>query len=173
MALGFSPLNTKVEGGEIMSDFEIISVVIMIASWRCASNLWFEPSAVFAKRKLGNPRFPTFCFESDQVWSRYQEQEEKVKAKPPSSAAGRRPSITEGESLPQASSLPAVIIARSLLTVNVDITLFSVVSIPLFIAHCVSLSQLFRWASANFAVLNFCLSAIYPKKGQSLYREAE
>ena len=28
MALGFSPLNTKVEGG----DFEIISVVIMIAS---------------------------------------------------------------------------------------------------------------------------------------------
>ena len=32
MALGFSPLNTKVEGGEIMSDFEIVSVVIMIAS---------------------------------------------------------------------------------------------------------------------------------------------
>ena len=32
MALGFSPLNTKVEGGEIMSDFEIISVVIMIIS---------------------------------------------------------------------------------------------------------------------------------------------
>ena len=32
MALGFSPLNTKVEGGEIMSDFEIISLVIMIAS---------------------------------------------------------------------------------------------------------------------------------------------
>ena len=32
MALGFSPLNTKVEGGEIMSDFEIISVVIMVAS---------------------------------------------------------------------------------------------------------------------------------------------
>ena len=32
MALGFSPLNTKVRGGEIMSDFEIISVVIMIAS---------------------------------------------------------------------------------------------------------------------------------------------
>ena len=39
MALGFSPLNTKVEGGEIMSDFEIISVVIMVASRRCASNL--------------------------------------------------------------------------------------------------------------------------------------
>ena len=32
MALGFSPLNTKVEGGEIMYDFEIISVVVMIAS---------------------------------------------------------------------------------------------------------------------------------------------
>ena len=32
MALGFSPLNTKVEGGEIMSDFEIISVVILIVS---------------------------------------------------------------------------------------------------------------------------------------------
>ena len=32
MALGFSPLNTKVEGGEIMSDFEIISAVIMIIS---------------------------------------------------------------------------------------------------------------------------------------------
>ena len=32
MALGFSPLNTKVEGGEIMTDFEIISVVIMVAS---------------------------------------------------------------------------------------------------------------------------------------------
>ena len=32
MALGFSPLNTKVEGGEIMSDFEIISVVIMVIS---------------------------------------------------------------------------------------------------------------------------------------------
>ena len=32
MALGFSPLNTKVEGGEIMSDFEIVSVVIMVAS---------------------------------------------------------------------------------------------------------------------------------------------
>ena len=39
MALGFSPLNTKVEGGEIMSDFEIVSVVIMVASRRCASNL--------------------------------------------------------------------------------------------------------------------------------------
>ena len=32
MALGFSPLNTKVEGGEIMSDFEIISAVVMIIS---------------------------------------------------------------------------------------------------------------------------------------------
>ena len=32
MALGFSSLNTKVRGGEIMSDFEIISVVVMIAS---------------------------------------------------------------------------------------------------------------------------------------------
>ena len=32
MALGFSPLDTKVEGGEIMTDFEIISVVVMIAS---------------------------------------------------------------------------------------------------------------------------------------------
>ena len=32
MALGSSPLNTKVEGGEIMTDFEIISVVIMVAS---------------------------------------------------------------------------------------------------------------------------------------------
>ena len=32
MALGFSPLDTKVEGGEIMTDFEIISVVIMTIS---------------------------------------------------------------------------------------------------------------------------------------------
>ena len=32
MELGFSPLNTKVEGGGIMSDFEIISVVIMTIS---------------------------------------------------------------------------------------------------------------------------------------------
>ena len=32
MVLGFSPLNTKVEGGEIISDFEIISVVILIVS---------------------------------------------------------------------------------------------------------------------------------------------
>ena len=33
MALGFSPLTlNKSEGGEIMTDFEIISVVIMIAS---------------------------------------------------------------------------------------------------------------------------------------------
>ena len=33
MALGFSPLMlNKGKGGEIMSDFEIISVVIMIAS---------------------------------------------------------------------------------------------------------------------------------------------
>ena len=32
MALGFSPLNTKVEGGEIMSDYEILSLVIMILS---------------------------------------------------------------------------------------------------------------------------------------------
>lgn len=33
MALGFSPLmHNKSKGGEIMSDFEIISVVIMIAS---------------------------------------------------------------------------------------------------------------------------------------------
>ena len=31
MALGFSP-PTKVEGGEIMSDFEIISAVVMIIS---------------------------------------------------------------------------------------------------------------------------------------------
>ena len=33
MALGFSPLTLyKSKGGEIMTDFEIISVVIMIAS---------------------------------------------------------------------------------------------------------------------------------------------
>ena len=33
MALGFSPLTlNKSEGGEIMTDFEIISVVIMVAS---------------------------------------------------------------------------------------------------------------------------------------------
>ena len=32
MALGFSPLNTKVEGGGIMSDYEILSLVIMILS---------------------------------------------------------------------------------------------------------------------------------------------
>ena len=33
MALGFSPLTLdKSKGGEIMSDFEIISVVVMIAS---------------------------------------------------------------------------------------------------------------------------------------------
>ena len=32
MALGFSPLNTKVRGGEIISDFEIISAVVMIIS---------------------------------------------------------------------------------------------------------------------------------------------
>ena len=32
MALGISPLDTKVEGGEIMTDFEIISVVIMTIS---------------------------------------------------------------------------------------------------------------------------------------------
>ena len=32
MALGISPLNTKVEGGGIMSDFEIMSVVIMTIS---------------------------------------------------------------------------------------------------------------------------------------------
>mgnify|MGYP000175750551 CR=1 FL=1 len=32
MALGFSPLNTKVEGGEIMSDFERLYLVIMIIS---------------------------------------------------------------------------------------------------------------------------------------------
>ena len=33
MALGFSPLVlNKSEGGEIMTDFEIISVVIMVAS---------------------------------------------------------------------------------------------------------------------------------------------
>ena len=33
MALGFSPLMlNKSEGGEIMTDFEIISVVIMVAS---------------------------------------------------------------------------------------------------------------------------------------------
>ena len=32
MALGFSPLNTKVRGGEIMSDYEIISAVVMIIS---------------------------------------------------------------------------------------------------------------------------------------------
>ena len=32
MALGFSPLDTKVERGEIMTDFEIIFVVIMTIS---------------------------------------------------------------------------------------------------------------------------------------------
>ena len=33
MVLGFSPLTlNKSEGGEIMTDFEIISVVIMVAS---------------------------------------------------------------------------------------------------------------------------------------------
>ena len=40
MALGFSPLNTKVEGGEIMSDFEIISVVIMVISHGAASQIF-------------------------------------------------------------------------------------------------------------------------------------
>ena len=40
MALGFSPLNTKVEGGEIMSDFEIISVVIMVISHGAAPQIF-------------------------------------------------------------------------------------------------------------------------------------
>ena len=40
MALGFSPLDTKVEGGEIMSDFEIISVVIMVISHGSASQIF-------------------------------------------------------------------------------------------------------------------------------------
>ena len=40
MALGFSPLDTKVEGGEIMSDFEIISVVIMVISHGAASQIF-------------------------------------------------------------------------------------------------------------------------------------
>ena len=40
MALGFSPLNTKVEGGEIMTDFEVISVVIMVISHGAASQIF-------------------------------------------------------------------------------------------------------------------------------------
>ena len=40
MALGFSPLDTKVEGGEIMTDFEIISVVIMVISHGAASQIF-------------------------------------------------------------------------------------------------------------------------------------
>ena len=58
-----------------MSDFEILYLVMMIASRRCASNLRFEPSAVFALRKLGNQRFPTFCTASDSAWSQQHEQE--------------------------------------------------------------------------------------------------
>ena len=40
MALGFSPLNTKVEGGGIMTDFEVISVVIMVISHGAASQIF-------------------------------------------------------------------------------------------------------------------------------------
>ena len=40
MALGSSPLDTKVEGGEIMTDFEIISVVIMVISHGAASQIF-------------------------------------------------------------------------------------------------------------------------------------
>ena len=98
MALGFSPLDTKVEGGEIMTDFEIIPVVIMTISRRCGSNLRFEPSAVFAKRKLGNLRFPTFCIASDQAWSRRQRQEEeKVKQGRHPARTGRRSLSISGE----------------------------------------------------------------------------
>ena len=55
------------------------------------------------------------CIESDQIRSRHQEQEETLKAKPPSSANWwRLCHLTKqrGKALPQASSLPAVIIAR-------------------------------------------------------------
>ena len=41
MALGFSPLMlNKSKGGEIMSDFEIISVVIMVISHGAASQIF-------------------------------------------------------------------------------------------------------------------------------------
>ena len=60
MALGFSPLTlNKSKGGEIMSDFEIILLVIMIAS------------LVLTAIKFGRD---------------LQVQEETLKAKPPSSA---------------------------------------------------------------------------------------
>ena len=64
MALGFSPLDTKVEGGEIMTDFEIIPVVIMTISRRCGSNLRFEPSAVFAKRNSETSGFRPFVLKA-------------------------------------------------------------------------------------------------------------
>ena len=51
MALGFSPLNTKVEGGEIMSDFEIISVVIMVISHGAASQIFDLSRRQFRQRR--------------------------------------------------------------------------------------------------------------------------
>ena len=48
MALGFSPLNTKVEGGEIISDFEIISVVIMVISHGAAPQIFDLSRGSFA-----------------------------------------------------------------------------------------------------------------------------
>ena len=86
MALGFSPLNTKVEGGEIMSDFEIISVVIMIATGAAAQIFDLNRQRFLLSKNSETSGFRPPCIERDQIRSRHQEQEETLKAKPPSSA---------------------------------------------------------------------------------------
>ena len=58
MALGFSPLDTKVEGGEIMTDFEIISVVIMTISLVLKAIKFGRDDNDKKKKKIKHSRYP-------------------------------------------------------------------------------------------------------------------
>ena len=69
-----------------MSDFEIISLVIMIATGAAAQIFDLNRQRFLLSKNSETSGFRPPCVQSDPVWSRYEEQEEKVKARPPSSA---------------------------------------------------------------------------------------
>ena len=69
-----------------MSDFEIISLVIMIATVAAAQIFDLNRQLFLLSKNSETSGFRPPCIERDQIRSRHQKQEEKVKAEPPSSA---------------------------------------------------------------------------------------
>ena len=69
-----------------MSDFEIISLVIMIATGAAAQIFDLNRQRFLLSKNSETSGFQPPCIERDRIRSRYEEQEEKVKARSPSSA---------------------------------------------------------------------------------------